>query len=151
MTDRAGPAPPSRGSTIMGLCLVKVPCPIRMNAVAMSAPDPNASPGSTPLPPAARCPIEPLDPFLTSIQPGGGTCMRFELAWGHVRRWWLRHFRRGYVERMRTTLRGTPVNVPHEVLDPRNLKFYRNQGDFGWAEEDDPFAWRGRLPFVRTG
>ncbi|MFO0903550.1 MAG: phosphatidylserine decarboxylase family protein [Pirellulales bacterium] len=100
---------------------------------------------------SGRLPIEPPDPFMTSIQPGSGVCMRLELAWGRVRRAWLKTFRRGYVERMRKTRRGEPVNVPHEVLDPRDLKFYRNQGDCGWAPEDDPFAWRDRLPFARVG
>lgn len=135
----------------MGPFRIKVPRSLRMNAHAMSAPDFQASPDVVSHPPGARCSIEPLDPFLTSIQPGGGICMRFELAWGHVRRGWLRTFRRAYVERMRSTLHGTPVNVPHEVLDPRDLKFYRNQGDFGWTAENDPFAWRERLPFVRAG
>lgn len=102
-------------------------------------------------PPGQRCAIEPPDPFMTSIQPGGGVCMRLELAWGAVRRAWLRTFRRGYVERMRGKRRGEPVGVPHEVLDPRDLKFYRNQGDVGWSVEDDPFAWRGRLGFARVG
>jgi phosphatidylserine decarboxylase len=95
--------------------------------------------------------LEPLDPQMTSIQPGGGWCMRLELAWGRVRRLWLRTFRRGYVARMREKRRGTPVGVPHDVLDPRDVKFYRNQGDFGWAPADDPFRWRDRLPFARAG
>lgn len=98
-----------------------------------------------------RCSLEPLDPQMTSIQPGGGWCMRLELAWGKWRRLWLRTFRRGYVAGMREKRRGTPVGVPHDVLDPRDVKFYRNQGDFGWAPADDPFRWRDRLPFARAG
>jgi phosphatidylserine decarboxylase len=90
-----------------------------------------------------------LDPQLTSIQPGGGFCMRVELAWGQWRRWWLKNFRRGYVARMAASRQGDPGRVPHEVLDPRDLKFYRNVTDCRW--EPDPFAWRDRLPFARAG
>jgi phosphatidylserine decarboxylase len=101
--------------------------------------------------PSRRLEPEPLDPQLTSIQPGGGVCMRIELAWGYVRRFWLRTFRPGYVRRMKELRRGDQNGAPHEVLDPRDLKFYRNQPGFWWAPEDDPFAWRDRLPLVRVG
>jgi phosphatidylserine decarboxylase len=37
------------------------------------------------------------------------------------------------------------------VLDPRDLKFYRNRTNCHWAVEDDPFTWRNHLPFVRLG
>ncbi|HLQ46717.1 MAG TPA: phosphatidylserine decarboxylase family protein, partial [Planctomycetaceae bacterium] len=40
---------------------------------------------------------------------------------------------------------------PHEVLDPRDLKFFRNQAGFFWEPQDDPFRWRDRIPFARTG
>lgn len=98
-----------------------------------------------------RCPLEPLDPQVTSIQPGGGVCMRLELMWGAVRRAWLKTVRSGYVKRMAALRQGEPTGVPHEVLDPRDLKFYQNQTDCHWRPEDDPFAWRGRLPFARVG
>ncbi len=102
-------------------------------------------------PSSGRAPVEPLDPFITSIQPGGGFCRDIELAWGRCRRWWLRTFRRGYVERMRGLRLGNPEGLPFEPLDPRDLKFYRNQTDCRWLPKDDPFGWRGRLPFVRVG
>jgi len=102
-------------------------------------------------PPAARLEIEPMDPAITSIQPGGGVCMRVELAWGRWRRWYLRTFRRGYLARMRRTRRAELERCPHEILDPRDVKFYRNQGEDCWAAEDDPFRWRDRLPFARAG
>ena len=35
-----------------------------------------------------------------SAQPGGGFFMRLELAWGRVRRAWLRLFRPGYMRDM---------------------------------------------------
>lgn len=52
---------------------------------------------------------------------------------------------------MRKLRRGDPAGLPFEPLDPRDLKFYRNQTDCHWAPEDDPFTWRDRLPFVRVG
>jgi phosphatidylserine decarboxylase len=92
-----------------------------------------------------------MDPQITSIQPGGGACMRLELAWGYVRRWYLKTFRRGYVGRMAALRRGDRNVCPFEVLDPRDVKFYRNLGGYFWEKEDDPFAWRDTLPFARVG
>src|SRR5262249_25740885 len=88
---------------------------------------------------------------LPSIQPGGGSIMRLELAWGYVRRWYLWTFRRGYVDEMRRLRKGNVNPCPHPVLDPRDLKFYRNRPGFSWDPKDDPFAWRDRLPFARVG
>jgi phosphatidylserine decarboxylase len=95
--------------------------------------------------------VEPLDPLVTSIQPGGGVCMGIELAWGRIRRRYLKTFRRGYLARMEATREGQANKCPHEVLDPRDLKFYRNQGGYYWKPENDPFVWREHLPFVREG
>ncbi len=92
-----------------------------------------------------------MDPGLMWDQPGGGVIVHLELAWGNVRRWWLKAFRRGYVERMRRLRKGSENRCPHEVLDPRDLKFFRNQGGYWWDLADDPFAWRDKLPFARTG
>lgn len=77
--------------------------------------------------------------------------MRLELAWGYVRRWYLWTFRRGYVERMQRLRKGTANQCPHPVLDPRDLKFYRNRPGYWWDPKDDPFAWRDHLPFARVG
>jgi phosphatidylserine decarboxylase len=44
-----------------------------------------------------------------------------------------------------------PTGCPHEILDPRDLKFCRNQTDCHWDPADDPFAWRDRIPFARWG
>ena len=96
---------------------------------------------------------QPLDEQITSIQPGGGNIVRLELAWGHVRRWWLRTFRKGYVAKM-AALRQGPAEqspAPFPVLDPRDRKYYRNQPGYFWKPEDDPFGWRDRLPFARAG
>jgi phosphatidylserine decarboxylase len=92
-----------------------------------------------------------MDPQITSIQPGGGTCMRLELAWGHLRRWYLKTFRRGYVARMAALRQGDKNVCPFEVLDPRDVKFYRNLGGYFWNLKDDPFAWRDWLGFARVG
>ncbi len=96
-------------------------------------------------------PSEPLDPSITSIQPGGGDVMEVELAWGRVRRWYLKTFRKGYVEGMARVRRGTTNTAPHEVLDPRDVKYYRNLGGYSWDRKDDPFAWRDNIPFARPG
>ncbi|HUG90591.1 MAG TPA: phosphatidylserine decarboxylase family protein [Planctomycetaceae bacterium] len=98
-----------------------------------------------------RLPLEPMDPRLTWIQPGGGVIVRLELAWGRWRRWFLKTFRRTYVARMRDLRQGARNGCPHEVLDPRDLKFHRNQDGYWWAAQDDPFRWRDRLPFARAG
>lgn len=92
-----------------------------------------------------------MDPQLTTIQPGGGVVMSIELAWGKVRRTLLRLFRRGYVRKMAETRQGTRGTLPFEPVDPRDLKFYRNQNTYWWSESDDPFTWRDGLPFVRVG
>lgn len=47
--------------------------------------------------------------------------------------------------------RGEPEAAPHEVLDPRDLKYCRNRCSCGWDEDCDPFRWRERLPFARWG
>lgn len=108
-------------------------------------------PESRPTSASPLLPPEPMDPQITSIQPGGGVVMRLELAWGAVRRAWLRTFRRGYVERMAALRQGGRNPCPHDVLDPRDLKFHCNLGGWHWAPEHDPFRWRERLPFARAG
>ena len=95
--------------------------------------------------------VEPLPANIISVQPGGGVCYSLELAWGRVRRWYLRTFRRGYVARMAALRHGDPTGAPHEILDPRNLKYCRNLCTAAWSEADDPFAWRERIPFARWG
>ena len=92
-----------------------------------------------------------MDAQLKDIQPGSGVVIHLEKAWGRVRRCWLKTFRRGYVTRMAASRKGDFNPCPHEVLDPRDLKFYRNQGGWYWDLKDDPFAWRDRLPFARVG
>lgn len=99
------------------------------------------------------CPRElmEMDPHLTDIQPGGGVVIRLEQAWGGLRRLLLKTFRRGYVKKMEACRQGDFNPCPHEVLDPRDLKFHQNQGGYFWNPADDPFSWRDSLPFARVG
>jgi phosphatidylserine decarboxylase len=93
----------------------------------------------------------PLPENIRSVQPGGGVCYEIELAWGRWRRWYLKRFRRGYVARMSATRRGDTTGAPHEVLDPRDLKYCSNLCTAHWAPADDPFRWRDSLPVTRWG
>lgn len=119
--------------------------------LCMSEPSTNISQARNAADESVRLPLETLDRQLTSIQPGGGVVIRMELAWGRLRRWYLKTFRRGYVKRMAELRKGDFNGCPHEVLDPRDLKFYRNQGGYYWERADDPFAYREGLPFARVG
>ncbi len=101
--------------------------------------------------PPFRLQPEPLPENIRSTQPGGGFCNSIELAWGRLRRWYLRTFRPGYVKRMAALRIGEPSGCPHEILDPRDLKFCRNLTECRWRPEDDPFRWRDKLPLARWG
>jgi phosphatidylserine decarboxylase len=96
-------------------------------------------------------PSASLPDNIRSVQPGGGKCYAIELAWGRWRRWYLKTFRRGYVRRMAALRRGDVAGAPHEILDPRDLKYCCNLCTAHWSVEDDPFQWRERLPFARWG
>ncbi len=98
-----------------------------------------------------RATPDPLPGSIRSIQPGGGVCYSIELAWGRLRRWYLHTFRRGYIRRMAAKRQGEPTGCPHEIFDPRDLKFCRNQTECHWRPEDDPFRWRERIPLARWG
>lgn len=98
-----------------------------------------------------RLAVEPLPDNIRSVQPGGGFCYSLELAWGRWRRWYLRRFRPGYVRRMAGLRVGDAEGAPHDILDPRDLKYCRNQTACDWLPEDDPFRWRDALPFARWG
>ena len=52
---------------------------------------------------------------------------------------------------MAASRQGDATGCPHEILDPRDLKYCRNVCSAWWEPQDDPFAWRGRLPFARWG
>ena len=71
-------------------------------------------------------------PRSMSVQPGGGFCYQVELAWGRWRRWYLKNFRPGYVRRMAALREGDAAGAPHEILDPRDLKYCCNQCTARW-------------------
>jgi phosphatidylserine decarboxylase len=73
------------------------------------------------------------------------------MAWGRWRRWYLHRFRAGYVRRMAELRSGDTAGAPHEIVDPRDLKFCRNQCACDWPRAADPFRWREKLPFARWG
>jgi phosphatidylserine decarboxylase len=100
---------------------------------------------------STRLTPEPLPANITSVQPGGGVCYQIELAWGRWRRWYLRTFRPGYVRRMAELRHGDATGCPHEVLDPRDLKFCRNLCTADWDAADDAFRGRENIPFARWG
>jgi phosphatidylserine decarboxylase len=77
--------------------------------------------------------------------------MNLELAWGRCRRWLLRHFRPGYVRRMAEKRQGNCPNCSHDIIDSRDLKYWRNVCGYWFHLEDDAFAWRNRLGFARPG
>jgi phosphatidylserine decarboxylase len=100
----------------------------------------------------------PQVPFLssatspTSIQPGGaGWCTRLELAWGRCRRGLLRRCRPGYVRTMYARRQGDCPNCPHDIIDARDLKYWRNVCGYWFRPEDDRFRWRDRLRLARPG
>ena len=101
------------------------------------------------LDPNTACATAPKE--LTSIQPGGGFFMSLELGWGRLRRLGLRLFRRAYVRRMAEKRLGSCPDCPHEIIDARDLKYYRNVCGYYFAKEDDPFQWRDDLGFARAG
>jgi phosphatidylserine decarboxylase len=77
--------------------------------------------------------------------------MGLELAWGHCRRAWLRLVRPGYVQTMAQTRQGHCPNCPHDIIDARDLKFYRNVCGYWFHPEDDAFRWRSALGLARYG
>ncbi|HYT90512.1 MAG TPA: phosphatidylserine decarboxylase family protein [Gemmataceae bacterium] len=101
------------------------------------------------LDPPSAPPSPPVQP--TGVQPGGGFCMSIELAWGRLRRALLRRFRPGYVRRMAEKRQGQCAGCPHDIIDPRDLKFCRNVCGYWFRPEDDRFRWRGRLGLARAG
>lgn len=101
--------------------------------------------------PLSRLTPEPLPDNIGSVQPGGGWIYHLELLWGKWRRCYLKTFRRGYVRRMAEKRTGSADGAPHEILDPRDLKYCRNLCTANWAPEDDPFHWREKIPFARWG
>jgi phosphatidylserine decarboxylase len=87
----------------------------------------------------------------TCIQPGGGLIFNLELTWGRIRRAWLRAFRPAYVRRMAAKRQGHCPDCPHDIVDARDLKPYRNVCGYGFPDEDDPFRRPTLIPLARAG
>ena len=77
--------------------------------------------------------------------------MSLELAWGRLRRAWLRRLLPDYVRRMADKRQGLCENCPHDIVDARDLKYWRNVCGYWFRPEDDPFIWRGHLGLTRMG
>lgn len=89
---------------------------------------------------------------ITCIQPGGfGPCVQLELAWGRLRRAGLRRFRPAYVARMAARRHGECPGCPHDVIDSRDLKFFRNVCGYRFGPDDDPFKPPARFWLTRAG
>lgn len=116
-------------------------------------PDTTPAPTSAPttLDVATGTSLPAMDPAIKTIQPGGGVVMSLELAWGRLRRAYLRKTRPRYVARMADRRQGLSAGLPFDPVDSRDMKYYRNQGSYWWADADDAFMWRDSLPFVRVG
>jgi len=91
----------------------------------------------------------PTDP--KSIQPGGGFCMSLELAWGRIRRAWLRRLFPGYVQRMAAQRHGDCPGCTHDAVDARDLKFYRNVCRYKFHNQGDPCRRLPGIPLARAG
>src|SRR4051794_22250569 len=102
---------------------------------------------STTLPSAF--PTTPQQP--AGVQPGGGFCMTLELLWGRWRRGWLRSVRPGYVRALQARRQGNCPGCPHDIIDPRDLKYVRNVCGYWFHPEDDRFRGRNHLGFARYG
>jgi phosphatidylserine decarboxylase len=63
----------------------------------------------------------------------------------------LRRLFPGCVERWKTLRQGECRNCPHDIIDPRDLKFVRNVCGYWFRPEDDSYAYRERLGFAQYG
>jgi phosphatidylserine decarboxylase len=88
---------------------------------------------------------------IRSVQPGGGWVVWLELAWGSLRRRLLRLAWPGYVARLQALRQGECPCCPHDVIDDRDLKFFRNLCGYHFAAADVPRRWLDRLPLARMG
>jgi len=113
----------------------------------MSADSNSAPPSAEPTPPEA----EKMPSNIRSIQPGGGTGMSLELLWGKFRRWRLRTFCPEYVAASKSRLKGDPSSCPDEVIDSRDLKYFRNVANCWFDPADDIYAWRKSIPMATDG
>jgi phosphatidylserine decarboxylase len=55
------------------------------------------------------------------------------------------------VARLARLRQGSCQNCPHDIIDARDLKFWRNVCGYWFHEADDSFLWRNRLGLARAG
>lgn len=91
----------------------------------------------------------PMTP--SSVQPGGGWIVRLELAWGRLRRAWLRCCRPAYARAQTAKRQGDCPDCPHDIIDSRDLKFTRNVCGYWFRPEEDRFRWRDHTGLAREG
>jgi phosphatidylserine decarboxylase len=77
--------------------------------------------------------------------------MRVALWWGRLRRAWLRRVRPGYVRRMAEKRQGSCPGCPHDVVDSRDLKYWRNVCGYWFHPEDDRLRSPRWLGLARYG
>jgi len=77
--------------------------------------------------------------------------MSLELAWGRLRRAWLRRLFPGYVRRMAAQRHGNCPGCSHDAVDARDLKFYRNVCGCQFRDQDDPCRRLPGIPLARAG
>lgn len=77
--------------------------------------------------------------------------MRLELIWARLRRAGLRLLWKSYVHKMVDKRQGECPNCPHDIIDSRDLKYYRNVCGYWFRREDDPYCWRDQLGVARLG
>jgi phosphatidylserine decarboxylase len=63
----------------------------------------------------------------------------------------LRRFRAGYVRHMTEKRQGSCADCPHDIIDSRDLKYWRNVCGYWFRPEDDGFRWRDHLGLARPG
>ena len=88
---------------------------------------------------------------ITCIQPGGGFCFNLERIWGIVRRSMLRKLLPAYVKKVAEQRKGDCPHCPHDIIDSRDLKLYRNVCGYWFRPEEDRFRWRDKIPLARPG
>jgi phosphatidylserine decarboxylase len=99
-------------------------------------------------PDVSSCPAERP----SGTQPGGhGFFTRCEIAWGRLRRWFLRRFCPRHVSAWRKRRLGDDPTFDADVIDPRDLKYIRPVCAIEFRKEDDIYARREHHGFARWG
>jgi phosphatidylserine decarboxylase len=77
--------------------------------------------------------------------------MAIELAWARFRKFWLRKLCPGYVQSMQAKRLGDCPVCPHDIIEPRDLKFTRNVCGYSFPPDVDPRSFSTRFGFARHG